>query len=158
MTWWFEFNLSPNVTALLVALATALALRAALVARRNGRRPLFYTLLGAVVTAFGAVLGTVGTQLPPLSPAFASVALAACGVLFVLGVERVRLEEIPTPSKQELEALLSEGLRSYRLRLNDAEYELARDYIRVKRAHVGRELTPPELRLLAALAQHNGKK
>lgn len=95
----------------LAVIAVAFAIRAALIAWLYRRKLLCLGL--ASVALFGALFATVTaySQFPPISIIQFLGAVALNFTFFVLGIERVQLEDIPVPSKYEVEKALSEGLR-----------------------------------------------
>lgn len=154
LDWFFGFWIPYYYTAGLLAFAVAFALRAAIVARVYHRKLLSLSLYALVGALSIASVGTANIGLPPLSPAMLLVGLSGWLVLFVLGIERVRMEDIPVPSKAELERLLNRGLKSVQMFLSEQEYELAADYIRVEQMHTGRPLSLDRIMTLTHLARN----
>jgi len=101
--WLFDLWLPYQVTVALMALMLGLALRAYTVARQRGRKLLARALGTIVIVGLLIALSSIYKQFPPLPPLFLAAGLSGCWLLFVLGIERVKLEDIPTPTKAELE-------------------------------------------------------
>ncbi|GIV82184.1 MAG: hypothetical protein KatS3mg051_1538 [Anaerolineae bacterium] len=157
--WLCDLWLPYQVTVALMALMLGLALRAYTVAREYKRWPLLRALGAIVVIGIIIALSSIYKQFPPLSPLFLAAGLSGCWLLFVLGIERVKLEDIPTPTKAELESMLSDwgnqvrSAPSPRVRLNDDEYELAVRFIRLEQSRTRAPLPPERIKLLAAIAR-----
>ncbi len=134
------------------AVGVALAVRAALVARRH-RRYLLAVALALLVIVDGAFVAEVAYLRQSISPIALLSAIAQCLLVFALGVEWLRAEDVPVLPKEVLERLLSNGLRASRTWLTPKQYELAVDFIRAEVARTGREPSVEKMRELAAMAK-----
>ncbi len=160
LNWLFDPNAGVHYASgvFLCAIAFGLTVRATAQALARGRKALFVTLVMTLIVIVLLALGLFVNKLAAISPIMVLAALNVCALLFVLGIERVRLDNVPVPSKRELESLLSRGLRSVpivqRYSLTQAQYELAADHIRIEQARLGGPLPEERLHLFASIAKN----
>lgn len=160
LNWLFDPNAEVHYASgvFLCAIAFGLTVRATAQALARGRKALAATLIMTVVVILLLAVGLISSRVKAIPPIMILAAINVCALLFVLGIERVRLDTMPVPSKRELENLLSRGLRSVPIAqhysLTQAQYELAADHIRLEQARLGGPLPEERLHLFASIAKN----